>query len=103
VSTGSGERFCVGGACSIADTPAGSYRFTWRYPGWRESRLGKLYNPVYFNGGIAVHGEPWVGATPVSHGCVRIPMLVADYFPTLVKTGDPIIVFNGGHASVVKV
>ena len=34
-----------------------------RITGWREAPLGRLYNPVYFNGGIAVHGAA-VGAQP---------------------------------------
>ena len=96
VSTGSGERFCVEGSCSVADTPPGSYRFTWRYPGWRQSRLGKLYNPVYFTSdGIAVHGSESVPTHPASHGCVRIPMHIAEYFPGLVAQGDPVFVVDG--------
>lgn len=96
VSTGSGKRYCVEGDCdNIAKTPAGTYKFTWRRKGWRESRLGKLYNPVYFNGGIAVHGAQSVPAYPASHGCVRIPMHIAEYFPSLVKTGYPVYVLDG--------
>ena len=96
VSTGSGEQFCVEGDCSVADTPAGSYRFTWRYPGWRQSRLGKLYNPVYFTSdGIAVHGSESAPTHPASHGCVRIPMHIAEYFPDLVAQGDPVYVVDG--------
>ena len=96
VSTGSGKRYCVDGDCdNIAKTPAGTYKFTWRRKGWRESRLGKLYNPVYFNGGIAVHGALSVPTYPASHGCVRIPMHIAEYFPSLVKTGYPVYVLDG--------
>jgi lipoprotein-anchoring transpeptidase ErfK/SrfK len=76
----------------VAVTPAGSYRFTWRYSGWRTSDLGELYNPVYFHGGIAVHGAPSVPNYPASHGCVRIPMHIAEYFPSLVAKGDPVYV-----------
>jgi peptidoglycan hydrolase-like protein with peptidoglycan-binding domain len=96
VSTGSGERYCVQGDCQVADTPPGSYRFLWRYPGWRESRLGKLYNPVYFTrSGIAVHGSQSVPTHPASHGCVRIPMHIAEYFPSLVRQGDAVYVVDG--------
>ena len=56
--------------------------------------LGRLYNPVYFNGGIAVHGAGSVPNHPASHGCVRIPMHIAEYFPALVNTGDVIEVFR---------
>ena len=97
VSTGSGESYCVEGDCgNKAITPVGGFKFKWRYPGWRESRLGKLYNPVYFTSrGHAVHGSTSVPTYPASHGCVRIPMHIAEYFPSLVDTGDPIYVLDG--------
>jgi peptidoglycan hydrolase-like protein with peptidoglycan-binding domain len=96
VSTGSGERYCEGGRCGTAETPTGAFRFSWRYPGWRESRLGKLYNPVYFtSSGIAVHGSTSVPTYPASHGCVRIPMHIAEYFPSLVERGDAVYVVDG--------
>ena len=96
VSTGSGERYCEGGRCGIATTPTGAFRFSWRWPGWRESRLGKLYNPVYFtSSGIAVHGSTSVPTYPASHGCVRIPMHIAEYFPSLVRNGEAVYVVDG--------
>jgi peptidoglycan hydrolase-like protein with peptidoglycan-binding domain len=97
VSTGSGKKYCVNGDCNnTAITPIGSFRFAWRYSGWRESRLGKLYNPVYFtSSGVAVHGALSVPTYPASHGCVRIPMHIAEYFPSLVKRGDPVYVTDG--------
>jgi peptidoglycan hydrolase-like protein with peptidoglycan-binding domain len=96
VSTGNGKRYCAPGGCGTAITPAGSFRFMWRYPGWRTSRLGKLYNPVYFTGsGIAIHGATSVPTYPASHGCVRIPMHIAEYFPDLVQKGDAVYVLDG--------
>ena len=98
VSTGSGVAYCEdtkdGKNCGDAQTPTGVYQFGRRVEGWREAPLGKLYNPVYFNGGIAVHGAASVPDHPASHGCVRIPMSIAEYFPTLVNTGDTIEVFR---------
>ena len=101
VSTGTGKRYCENGSCGIATTPGGSYRYTWRYSGWRTSRLGQLYNPVYFNGGIAVHGARSVPAYPASHGCVRIPMHIAEYFPSLVRRGDPVYVLGDARRPAV--
>jgi peptidoglycan hydrolase-like protein with peptidoglycan-binding domain len=97
VSTGSGKSYCAEGKCGYkAITPVGSFRFAWRYSGWRESRLGKLFNPVYFtSSGIAVHGALSVPTYPASHGCVRIPMNIAGYFPSLVARGDPVYVSDG--------
>lgn len=95
VSTGSGKRFCGGDdGCQYATTPPGRFEFTWHHKGWRKSKLGMLYNPFYFNGGIAVHGYSSVPTYNASHGCVRIPMHIADYFPSLVHKGEPIYVFG---------
>lgn len=99
VSTGGGYHYCYTAkksgrhVCSTALTPTGRYTFNYRYKGWQEGDLGHLYNPVYFNGGIAVHGYTSVPTKAASHGCVRIPMYVADYFPSLVTTGEPVYVF----------
>lgn len=100
ISTGNGRRYCVDGQCSRAITPGGDFAFTWRWNGWRTSRLGKLYNPVYFNGGIAIHGSMSVPPQPASHGCVRIPMHIAQYFPRLVNQGDAVHVLFGDTAPV---
>jgi peptidoglycan hydrolase-like protein with peptidoglycan-binding domain len=92
-STGSGEYFCGGAdGCQYAITPAGHYHFYELYRGWKEGKLGKMWNPYFFNGGIAVHGLASVPAYPASHGCARIPMHIADYFPTLVHNGESVFV-----------
>jgi hypothetical protein len=84
----------------VSITPGGVYKFYRRYVdeatgGWREGRLGRMYKPVYFNYGIAVHGSKNVPLYPASHGCIRIPMHIAEYFPDLVKNGDRVYVFDG--------
>ena len=98
VSSGSEVPYCEttreGRRCGSAVTPLGTYQFGRRVAGWRDAPLGRLYNPVYFNGGIAVHGAGSVPNHPASHGCVRIPMHIAEYFPSLVNTGDVIDVFR---------
>ncbi|MBV8305804.1 MAG: murein L,D-transpeptidase [Acidimicrobiia bacterium] len=100
VSTGFGGRYCVDGSCDRAVTPAGSYHVFERQSGWQTSRLGRLYNPLYFNGGIAIHGSLSVPPYPASHGCVRIPMYEAVWFPSKVPDGTPVYVKNGPTAPV---
>lgn len=95
ISSGSNRDWCENGWCGVAITPPGAYSFTRRISGWRQSELGLLYNPVYFNGGVAVHGAENVPLYPASHGCIRIPMHVAEYFPSLVDKGDEVLVFDG--------
>ncbi len=101
ISSGNGKPFCTldpetgEQACDTAITPPGSFRISRRVIGWRESKLGLLYNPLYFNGGIAVHGAPSVPGSPASHGCVRIPMVSADFIPTVAPNGMPVYVSDG--------
>ncbi|MGH9243728.1 MAG: L,D-transpeptidase family protein [Acidimicrobiales bacterium] len=92
ISTGTGERYCDNGHCGVAVTPTGDYAVERRIDGWRHAPLGRLYNPLYFNGGIAIHGAPSVPNGRASHGCVRIPMHIAAYFPGVVANGEPVYV-----------
>jgi peptidoglycan hydrolase-like protein with peptidoglycan-binding domain len=100
ISTGSGKRYCVDGQCAVAVTPGGSFRANRKIPGLRVSRLGQLYNPVYFNGGIAIHGAPSVPGYPASHGCVRIPMATSRWFYDTVPLGTAVYVLGGPKAPV---
>ena len=100
ISTGNNKRYCVDGQCATAVTPGGSFKVNRRIKGLRVSRLGKLYNPLYFNGGIAIHGAPSVPAYPASHGCVRIPMHTSAWFYDTVPNGTPVYVIGGKRAAV---
>jgi peptidoglycan hydrolase-like protein with peptidoglycan-binding domain len=92
-STGSGEHFCGGAdGCQYAITPTGHYHFYELDRGWKQGKLGKMWNPYFFNGGIAIHGLQSVPAYPASHGCARIPMDIANYFYTLVTRGESVYV-----------
>jgi hypothetical protein len=59
-------------------TPVGRFAIVRKIPGWRRSRLGVLFNPMYFVGGYAIHGSLSVPPFPASHGCVRVPMWLTD-------------------------
>jgi peptidoglycan hydrolase-like protein with peptidoglycan-binding domain len=81
--------------CGISKTPGGVFKFYRRFAGNRQGPLGGMYNPVYFNYGIAVHGARNVPDTPASHGCIRIPMWISEYFPSLVSNGNRVYVWDG--------
>jgi peptidoglycan hydrolase-like protein with peptidoglycan-binding domain len=100
VSTGNEKRYCVEGECDVAVTPGGSFKVNRRIRGVRVSRLGELFNPLYFNGGIAMHGSPSVPAYPASHGCVRIPMNSSLWLFDNVPNGTPVYVLGGKKAPV---
>jgi peptidoglycan hydrolase-like protein with peptidoglycan-binding domain len=81
--------------CGYTKTPGGVFKFYREYQGDRVGPLGGMWNPVYFNYGIAVHGAHDVPSHPASHGCIRIPEFIANYFPSLVHLGDRVYVWDG--------
>jgi hypothetical protein len=81
--------------CALAKTPGGVFKYRRQVEGRRVSPLGGMWNPVYFNFGIAVHGAENVPLEPASHGCVRIPMHISEYFQSMVSLGDRILVWDG--------
>ena len=94
ISSGNNKRFCSEGWCRRAVTPGGSYGFYRQGRGWEKGPLGSLYNPAYFNGGIVIHGSRSVPASPASHGCIRIPMSAAEWFPGQIHMGMPVHVYG---------
>jgi peptidoglycan hydrolase-like protein with peptidoglycan-binding domain len=97
VSTGSGKLFTSRGRTRRAITPTGRFTVDRKIAGWRKSPLGLLYYPNYINDGVAIHGNPSVPASPVSHGCIRIPMFAAKDFSQLTPIGTPVIVHSDGR------
>jgi L,D-transpeptidase catalytic domain/Putative peptidoglycan binding domain len=122
ISSGTGEEWCeevtieageyrnengtkalVAKMCGIARTTGGTFKVTRKLQpaddpdgdGWRRGALGEMFRPVYWNYGLAIHGSAKVPNQPDSHGCIRIPMHVAKYFPDLVNKGDSVWVWDG--------
>jgi len=93
VSTGAG---CLPGQGCGWNTPTGNFHTLEFLPGWVTVPLGEMYNPVFFIGtAYAIHGEynTSVPFYPASHGCVRIPMDIANFFHKLVKIpGTPVYI-----------
>ncbi len=78
-STGSGAYFCGGSdGCQYAITPAGHFHLQYRHTGWETGKLGRMWNPYYFNGGIAIHGLQSVPNYPGSHGSRADPDVYRD-------------------------
>ena len=74
-------------------TPVGRFAIYRKVTGFDPSPLGTLYDPMYFTGGYAIHGNPSVPPHPASHGCIRVPMWIA---PRLYETnpyGETVYVY----------
>jgi hypothetical protein len=58
---------------ATGNTPLGRWHVYRKVPGFD----WVLYYPMYFLRGFAIHGYPSVPPYPASHGCVRVPMWIA--------------------------
>jgi N-acetylmuramoyl-L-alanine amidase len=93
ISTGGGYTYTgLDGAQHVAVTPRGRFEVFRKVAGKDTSYLGNLYYPSYFTNGYAIHGSKSVPPTPVSHGCVRIPLWLSQEFFDRVRIGTPVIV-----------
>jgi N-acetylmuramoyl-L-alanine amidase len=74
-------------------TPVGRFVIYRKVVGFDPSPLGTLYDPLYFTGGYAIHGNPSVPPYPASHGCVRVPMWVAPHLYATNPYGETVYVY----------
>jgi lipoprotein-anchoring transpeptidase ErfK/SrfK len=74
-------------------TPVGRFSIYRKVTGFDPSPLGTLFDPMYFTGGYAIHGNPSVPPYPASHGCVRVPMWIAPYLFDTNPYGETVYVY----------
>jgi len=82
------------GYMALAHTPGGVFTYTRFVEGRRQSVLGGMYDPAYFNYGIAIHGADNVPSHPASHGCIRINKYLGAKFHDYVAKDDQVFVWN---------
>lgn len=78
-STGGGYVYFSQGHRGVAITPRGHFTTYRQINGVDVAPLGTLYRPKFFTGGYAIHGDSYVPAHPVSHGCVRVSDAAINY------------------------
>ena len=74
-------------------TPVGRFAIYRKVGGFDPSPLGTLYDPMYFTGGYAIHGNPSVPPYPASHGCIRVPMWLAGHLYATNPYGETVYVY----------
>jgi N-acetylmuramoyl-L-alanine amidase len=74
-------------------TPEGRFRVFRRVEGIDQSPLGRLWNPLYFHRGYAIHGSTTVPPEPASHGCIRVPLWEAERLFDAVPNGRVVVVY----------
>ena len=80
--------------CGVSYTPGGVFRFQRQVTGDRVGALGRMFNPIYFNFGIAMHGAKNVPLVPASHGCIRMNQKISDTFQSYVHLKDRVYVWG---------
>jgi lipoprotein-anchoring transpeptidase ErfK/SrfK len=76
-------------------TPVGRYRILWKAHAtttWLGPAI--LYRTMTFHTHYAIHGFPSVPAYPASHGCVRVPIWVADWLYQQSPVGEAVDVYE---------
>lgn len=77
-----------------AYTPPGVFK-VYRYePDTHTGPLGAMWNPIYINQGIAIHGARNVPKSPASHGCIRVPMHISEYLFGVIEKGDKVLIWG---------
>jgi hypothetical protein len=80
---------------ATGNTPVGAFRILWKAPAtstWLGSAI--LYRTMTFHGNFAIHGYPSVPVYPASHGCVRVPMWLADWLYQQSPVGERVYVYE---------
>ena len=85
----------VRGEIGVSVTPGRVFDFDRMVEGVRQSALGGMWDPAYFNYGIAIHGAMNVPLEPASHGCIRVPLKVGEIFHDFIGIGDSVFVWDG--------
>jgi hypothetical protein len=81
--------------CGYSKTPAGVFEANRKIEGTRNGPLGSMWNPIYINYGIAIHGALNVPIQPASHGCIRVPMHISEYMQGILEINDRVLVWDG--------
>jgi hypothetical protein len=93
VSTGGGYTYTgLDERPHVATTPTGTFEVFRKVAGKDQSYLGTLHYPSYFVGGYAIHGSTSVPTQPASHGCVRVPLWLAQPLFERLQIGSTVIV-----------
>ena len=94
-STGGGYSYSADGITALAQTPTGQFSIYRQVDGMVVDSLGQLWRPKFFTGGFAIHGDTYVPAQPVSHGCVRVSNEAIDWIwaNNVMPVGTSILVY----------
>lgn len=76
-------------------TPPGVFEAERKIEGIRNGPLGGMWDPIYINQGIAIHGAINVPLEPASHGCIRVSKYLGAGLQSLIELGDKVLIWDG--------
>jgi len=76
-------------------TPPGVFEAYRKIEGIRNGPLGGMWDPIYINQGIAIHGALNVPLQPASHGCIRVSQYLGERLQSLIDLGDRVLIWDG--------
>jgi hypothetical protein len=81
--------------CGRSYTPPGVFEAYRSVEGVRNGPLGGMFDPIYINQGIAIHGAYNVPLEPASHGCIRVNRTIGANLQNLLELGDRVLIWDG--------
>ncbi|MEJ7799808.1 MAG: peptidoglycan-binding protein [Ilumatobacter sp.] len=81
--------------CGFSKTPPGVFTAYRKIEGIRNGPLGSMFDPIYINYGIAIHGAYNVPLEPASHGCIRVNRYIGEYLQTILELDDQVLIWDG--------
>ena len=81
--------------CGRSYTPPGVFKAYRKVEGVRNGPLGGMWDPIYINQGIAIHGALNIPLEPASHGCIRVSQYLGAYLQTILEIGDRVLIWDG--------
>lgn len=81
--------------CGKAYTPPGVFEAYRSVEGVRNGPLGGMWDPIYINQGIAIHGAKNVPLEPASHGCIRVSRYLGEQLRDYIDLGDRVLIWDG--------
>jgi hypothetical protein len=81
--------------CGRSYTPPGVFEAYRNIEGVRNGPLGGMFDPIYINQGIAIHGAYNVPLEPASHGCIRVSQYLGANLQSILELGDRVLIWDG--------
>jgi hypothetical protein len=82
--------------CGLSYTPPGVFTAYRMVKGRHAGSLGEMWNPIYINQGITIHGADDVPLEPASHGTIRVSLALSEVLQTTyIEPDAEVMIWDG--------